>query len=87
MFALMSTALGVALLGLPYAVKESGIISVIFFIITGGLISLWSMYVLANAGLRNNISSYPDLVSNVMGKVLIIFIFLILNEYLRLGIR
>ena len=72
----MSTALGVALLGLPYTVKNTGIISVIFFIISGGIISLWSMYALADAGMRNNVLSYPDLVSNVMGKVIIMFVWI-----------
>ena len=57
-FALMASAMGTGLFTFPWIAQNTGLLSLLFYILAGGLFSVGSMYLLMSVALPNNIKTY-----------------------------
>ena len=64
----MAAIFGAAILGLPYNLKETGLILGGCFILLGALINYLSIKCLMNVSYRKNLNSYSECVYQTLGK-------------------
>lgn len=54
----MASAMGTGLFTFPWIAQNTGLLSLLFYILAGGLFSVGSMYLLMSVALPNNIKTY-----------------------------
>lgn len=64
--------LGVGVLGLPHTFVAAGLGLGAIFLLLGGIVAVWSLQILVRSSNHLKISNYSDLVTHVLGSVIIL---------------
>jgi amino acid permease len=67
-FSLMSTAVGLSALALPYSLKQSGLILGTLSLILGAILCKWSMNLLVAYSFQSGFRNYHEMVNHAYGK-------------------
>jgi amino acid permease len=64
----MASAMGTGVFTFPWIAKNTGLAFLLIYIVTAGLCSMTSMYLLMSSAKPNNITSYNELANFAYGK-------------------